>query len=192
MRWDALFEDMEAQLASVDRLELESEIAERSRADVAGIELADRLRGSLGLRVAVHLASGNAFEGTLSHVGAESLLLNDHHHQVLIPFAAASRYHGLGRLAVSEPSSVRRKLGLASALRGLARDRADVAVVLVGGTTEAAGLSGVIDRVGRDYFDLALTRPGEARRAANVSQIASIPFSSLAALRSVRGADRDH
>lgn len=189
MRWDALFEDMEAQLASVDRLDLESEIAERSRADVAGIELADRLRGSLGLRVAVHLASGAAFEGTLSHVGGESLLLNDQYHQVLIPFAAASRYQGLGRLAVSEPSSVRRKLGLASALRALARDRADVTVVLVGATAEAARLSGVIDRVGRDYLDLAVTRPGEARRVANVSQIASVPFSSLGALRSVRGAD---
>ncbi|KIS26879.1 hypothetical protein TV39_14000 [Arthrobacter sp. SPG23] len=189
MRWDALFGDMEAQLASVDRLDLESEISERSRAEVAGVELADRLRGSMGLRVAVHLVSGAVFEGTLGHVGGESLLLNDHHHQVLVPFAAVSRYHGLGRLAVSEPSSVRRKLGLASALRALARDRADLAVVLVGGTQEAAVLSGVIDRVGRDYLDLALTRPGEARRAANVSQIASVPFSSLGALRSVRGTE---
>lgn len=189
MRWDALFGDMEAQLASVDRLDLESEISERSRAEVAGVELADRLRGSMGLRVAVHLVSGAVFEGTLGHVGGESLVLNDHHHQVLVPFPAVSRYHGLGRLAVSEPSSVRRKLGLASALRALARDRADLAVVLVGGTQEAAVLSGVIDRVGRDYLDLALTRPGEARRAANVSQIASVPFSSLGALRSVRGTE---
>ncbi|WP_454698930.1 hypothetical protein [Arthrobacter humicola] len=189
MRWDALFEDMEAQLASVGRLELESEIAERSRADVAGVELADRLRGSLGLRVAVHLGSGAVFEGVLSHVGGESLVLNDPPHQVLVPFAAVSRYHGLGRLAMAEPSSVRRKLGLASALRGLARDRADLTVVLVGGAQGVAGLNGVIDRVGRDYFDLAMTRPGEVRRAANVSQIASVPFSSLGALRSVRGAD---
>jgi hypothetical protein len=189
MRWDALFEDMEAQMASVDRLELESEVAERSRADAAAVEVADRLRGSLGLLVAVHLGSGTVFEGTLGHVGAESLVLNDQHHQVLIPFAAVSRYHGLGRFALAEPSSVRRKLGLASALRGLARDRADVAVTLSGATSGAAGLSGVIDRVGRDYFDLALTRQGEVRRAANVSQVASVPFSSLGALRSFRGAE---
>ncbi|MDV8146511.1 hypothetical protein [Arthrobacter sp. B10-11] len=189
MRWDALFEDMEAQMASVDRLELESEIAERSRADVAGVDLADRLRASVGLIVAVHLGSGTVFEGTLGHVGAESLVLNDHRHQVLIPFAAVSRYNGLGRFAMAEPSSVRRKLGLASALRGLARDRADVAVTLGGATQGVVGLNGVIDRVGRDYFDLALTRPGEARRAANVSQVASVPFSSLGALRSVRGSE---
>lgn len=189
MRWDALFEDMEAQLASVDRLELESEIAERSRADVAGVDVADRLRGSLGLLVAVHLGAGTVFEGTLGHVGAESLVINDHRHQMLIPLAAVSYYHGLGRFAMAEPSSVRRKLGLASALRGLARDRADVAVTFAGATQGAAGLSGVIDRVGRDYFDVALTRPGEVRRAANVTQVASVPFSSLAALRSVRAAE---
>jgi hypothetical protein len=64
-----------------------------------------------------------------------------------------------------------------------------VAVTFAGATQGAAGLSGVIDRVGRDYFDVALTRPGEVRRAANVTQVASVPFSSLAALRSVRGAE---
>ena len=189
MRWDALFDDMEAQLASVDRLELEAEIAERSRADVAGVELEDRLRGSRGLRVGVHLASGSFFDGTLSHVGAESLVLSDPYRQVLIPYAAASRYQGLRRLAMEEPSSVRRKLGLASALRGLARDRADLSVFLIGGAEGMPGLSGVIDRVGRDYFDLAVTRPGEARRATNVSQVATVPFSALGALRSLRGAE---
>lgn len=189
MRWEALFDDMEAQLASADRLELEAEIGERSRADVAGVELADRLRGSLGLRVGVHLASGALFDGVLSHVGGESLVLSDPYQQVLIPYAAVSRYQGLGRLAVAEPSSVRRKLGLASALRGLARDRADLLVSLIGGAEGMSGLSGVIDRVGRDYFDLAVTRPGEARRAANVSQIATVPFSSLGALKSLRGAE---
>lgn len=188
MRWDALFGDMEAELASGDLLARESEIAERSRTDVAGVELADRLRGSLGLRVGVHLGSDAVFEGTLSHVGGESLVLDEHHHQVLIPYAAVSRYQGLGRLALTEQSSVRRKLGLASALRGLARDRAELAVFLAGGAQGGAGLSGVIDRVGRDYFDLAITRPGEARRAANVSQVASVPFASLRALRSMRGA----
>jgi hypothetical protein len=189
MRWDALFDDMEAQLASANRLELEAEIAERSRADVAGVELADRLRGSRGLRVGVHLTPGSFFDGTLTYVGAESLVLSDPYHQVLIPYAAVSRYQGLGRVALAEPSSVRRKLGLASALRGLARDRANLSVFLIGAGQAAAGLSGVIDRVGRDYFDLAFTRPGEPRRARNVSEVATVPFCALAALKSLRGAE---
>jgi hypothetical protein len=189
MRWDALFDDMEAQLSASDRLQLESEITERSRTDVAGVELEDRLRGSLGLRVVVHLRPGPVFSGALGHVGGESLVLNDRQYQVLIPYAAVSRYEGLGRHSLLEPSTVRRKLGLASALRGLARDRAALTVYLTGGPFEGTGLSGVIDRVGRDYFDLAVTRPGEPRRAANVSQVASVPFSSLGALRSMRGAE---
>lgn len=189
MRWDALFGDMEAQLSASDRLLQESEITERSRADVAGAQLADRLRASVGLRVVVHLNTGSVFDGTLGHVGGESLVINDQLHQVLIPYAAVSRYEGVGRFSLPEPSSVRRKIGLASALRGLARDRAALSVYLAGGTPQAAGLNGVIDRVGRDYFDLAITRPGEPRRAGNVSQVASVPFSSLGALKSLRGAE---
>lgn len=186
MRWDALFDDMEAQLASSDRLELDSEVAERWRADVAGVELADRLRGSVGLRVGAHLASDLVFEGTLSHVAGESLVLRDGPNQVLIPYDAVSRYQGLDRFAVAEPSSVRRKLGLASALRGLARDRAHLSVFLRSHGGGEAALSGVIDRVGRDHFDLAVTQSGEPRRASNVSQTATIPFGRLAALKSLR------
>jgi len=48
MRWDALFADMEAQLAASERLDLDAEIAERARVDAAAVELADRLRGSWG------------------------------------------------------------------------------------------------------------------------------------------------
>jgi hypothetical protein len=187
MRWNALFDDLEAQIAEADALGRESEISERSRADTASIALADRLRGSLGRHIGVHLVSGSAFTGTLSHAGADSLVLDEAVHQVLIPYAAISHYLGLGRIAVGEPSSVRRKLGLASALRSLARDRAGLTVLMARGA--AAGemrIPGVIDRVGRDFFDLAITPPGEARRSSNVADVATIPFGALLALRSMR------
>ncbi|XAS66200.1 hypothetical protein V3C33_11870 [Micrococcaceae bacterium Sec5.7] len=189
MRWDALFDDMEAQFAAGDRIGLEAEITERARVDTASIELADRLRGSLGRRIGVHLASGSAFEGMLSHAGADGLVLNEEQQQVLIPYASAARYVGLGRLAVGEPSTVRQKLGLASALRGLARDRSGLTVILGCGSTGEASLSGVIDRVGRDFFDLAITQPGEARRSGSVSQMSTVPFSALGALRSLRSGE---
>ena len=48
------------------------------------------------------------------------------------PMPRRSRYLGLSRLAVAEPSKVRQRLGLASALRGLARDRAGLAVLICG------------------------------------------------------------
>ncbi|WP_211877696.1 hypothetical protein [Pseudarthrobacter albicanus] len=188
MRWDALFEDMEAQLAAGERLDFDAEVAERTRADAAAVELADRLRGSLGLRIGIHLASGTLFEGVLSHVGSQSMVLDEPRHQMLIPQASAVRYTGLSRLAVTEHSMVRQRLGLASSLRALSRDRASLTVLVARGPAEAV-LHGVIDRVGQDFLDLALTHAGEDRRAANVRQTATIPFAALAGLRSSRGAD---
>lgn len=186
MRWDALFADLETQIAASERLDLDAEIAERARTEEAAVELADRLRGSLGQRIVVQLASGSTFEGTLSHAGSQALVLDEPQHQMLIPYASAVRYSGLSRLAIAEPSIVRQRLGLASALRGLARDRAVLAVLLDGGPAGESVVHGVIDRVGRDYLDLAVTGDGEDRRAANVRQPATIPFTALAGIRSAR------
>lgn len=188
MRWDALFEDLEAQLAGGERRDFDAEVAERARVDAAAVELADRLRGSLGLRIGIHLGSGTRLEGILRHVGSQSLVLDEPRHQVLVPQSSAVRYSGLSRLAVTEQSPVRRRLGLASSLRALARDRASLTVLVARGPTEWM-LHGVIDRVGRDFLDLAVTAAGEERRAGNVRETATIPFQALAGLRSSRGAD---
>jgi hypothetical protein len=178
MRWDALFDDMEAQLAARQQLDFEAEIAERALVDAAGVELADRL----GIRV--HLTSGSAFEGVLSHAGSEALVLDEPHHQVLVPYAAAVHYVGLSRLAVPERSKVRQRLGLGSALRGLARSRARVTILVSRGPVETA-FHGVIDTVGRDFLDLAVPREGGGRRPANDRQAVTIPFGALAGIRSV-------
>lgn len=189
MRWNALFEDMEAQLAEAATLAFESEVSERSRADVGLVGLIDRLRGSLGGGVGVHLVSGSTFTGTLSHVGAESLVVDEVAHQVLIPFAAVAHYSGIGRIALGEPSAVRTRVGLASALRGLARDRAPLTVLLAKGESGEQRIPGVIDRVGRDFIDLAMTPLGEARRASGTLDIATVPFGALRALRSMRSGE---
>lgn len=186
MRWDALFDDLETQMAAGYRLDLDAEITERTRAEEAAVELADRLRGSLGRLIVVQLASGSTIEGTLSHVGSQAFVLDEPQHQMLVPYASAVRYLGLSRLALAETSKVRQRLGLASALRGLARDRAGLTVLLAGGLAGETTLFGVIDRVGRDYLDFAVTGDGEERRAANVRQLATIPFAALAGIRSAR------
>ncbi|NUS35827.1 MAG: hypothetical protein HOQ04_05100, partial [Pseudarthrobacter sp.] len=172
MRWDALFDDMESQFAEADRLALEAEINERSRAELVTVALEDRLRAALGLRIGVHLSCGESVQGEVMHVGADALLLNDDQHQVLVPFAAAARYVGLGRHANAGAPPVRRAIGLAHSLRCLARDRADLSVTL-GGGAGTVRLSGVIDRVGKDYIDLASVSVGEARRHHNVGQVST-------------------
>ncbi|MFH5878094.1 hypothetical protein [Arthrobacter sp. NA-172] len=190
MRWDALFEDMEAQLASERLLELESEISERARVEIAGIEVSDRLRGAVGLTIDVMLRSGRVASGALSHVGSEWLVLNEGRHQWFVPGAAVLTYQGLGRQVTVGRSKIPQRLGMASAFRMLARDRAELAVYLLAGTSEGPAMRGVIDRVGKDHFDLAIVMPGEVRRSGNVLSVATVPFQSLAALRSLRGEDR--
>ncbi|NUT70018.1 hypothetical protein [Pseudarthrobacter sp. C4D7] len=185
MRWDALFDDMENQLAEADRLMLESEIAERTRAEFVGLQLGDRLRAVAGYRIGVHLLCGESAHGELIHVGADALVLREERHQALIPYAAIARYVGLGRHMRTEDSSVRRSIGLAHSLRALSRDRKEIAVTL-SGHTGTARLDGVIDRVGRDYIDLASVVPGEARRAHSVGQVSAIPFSALSVIRALR------
>lgn len=186
MRWDALFNDMENQLAESERLSLEAEINERTRAELVAVGLGDRLRGALGCRLAVHLDCGDLVRGTLSHAGSDALVLNEEQHQVLIPYAAVAWYAGVGRMSAAEPSVVRRGIGLAHALRGLARDRAELSVTVGRHGGGAARLAGVIDRVGKDHVDLAIHTPGEPRRSYHVSQVAVIPFAGLAAIRSLR------
>ncbi|TQJ41552.1 hypothetical protein FBY33_3667 [Arthrobacter sp. SLBN-112] len=183
MRWDALFNDMESQLAEADRLALDTELNERTRVEMVSLPLEDRLRAAVGHRIGVQLSCGDMVQGELTHAGADALVLYEDQTQVLIPYAAAMRYVGLGRQAHAENSPVRRSIGLAHALRGLARDRAEVSVT-IGGTAGAVRLAGVIDRVGRDYIDLAAVVPGEPRRSRSVGQVSAIPFTALAMIRS--------
>ena len=183
MRWDALFNDLESQLEEADRLALDSEISERTRAEMVSLPLEYRLRAAVGYRIGVHLLCGESVQGELRHAGADALVLDEEQHQVLIPYTAAARYVGLGRHARREGSTVRRSIGLAHSLRGLARDRAELSVT-VGGGTGVGRLAGVIDRVGRDYIDLASVTPGEARRSRSVTEVSAIPFTALAMIRS--------
>ena len=183
MRWDALFNDMESQLAEADRLALETEVNDRARAEMVGLPLEDRLRATIGCRIGVHLLCGDSIQGELLHAGADALVLDADRHQVLIPYWAAARYTGLGRHMRAENSRVRRSLGFAHSLRSLARDRSEL-VVTIGGGAGMTRLAGVIDRVGSDYLDLAAVVPGEARRSGSVGQVSAIPFSVVAMVRS--------
>lgn len=188
MRWDALFNDMESQFAESDRLALDSEISERARIEAVDVGFADRLRAVVGSRVGVQLSCGESIEGTLSHAGADALVLDEGPHQMLVPYGAVLRYVGLGRFSLAEASIVRRAIGLAHSLRALARDRAELTVTL-GSSTGSVRLEGVVDRVGKDYLDLALLTPAEARRSHHVRQVSTIPFTALAVIRSRRSGD---
>jgi hypothetical protein len=182
MRWDSLFSDLEGQFSAGRALEAEAEITERARVELAGIELGDRLRGAFGAEIKIVLVDGRVIRGRLSHVGSEWLVLTEGMRQWLLPYSSVVSYQGLGRVALRPESRIQQSLGIASALRALAKDRSEVVIHLKVSVGDGYKLQGVMDRVGRDYFDLAVLQHGEVRRAGNVAAVMTIPFSSLAAL----------
>jgi hypothetical protein len=182
VRWEELFGDLEGQLAQADAAALASEVADRTRRELARIRLVDRLRASTGAELSCRVMGAGAVSGRLVDVGPDWLLLAERQaRESLVPTAAVLAVAGLGSRA-AEPGSegeVAARLGLGHALRALARDRAEVSVVLIDGSA----LSGTVDRVGADFFDLAEHGPGEPRRPATVRAVRSVPFAAVGVVR---------
>ena len=183
MRWQALFDDLEAQMEAAEAAELRSEVADRTRRELALLRIVDRLHETRGHAIAATVWGAGVVHGRLLDAGADWLLVEETgHREVLIPLAAVLGVTGVGaQSAVPEgEGEVGRRLDLRWALRGLARDRAGVTVVLRDGST----VRGTLDRIGADHVDLAEHAPGEARRAGAVRQVRLVPITSLALLRS--------
>jgi hypothetical protein len=181
VRWDRLFADLDAQLDSAQAGELAGEVSDRSRREVARLQLADRARLATGAQLSAGVAGAGTLSGRLLRSGPGWWLLRADGGEILVNTGALVWVAGLPALA-AEPEAtpaVERRMGLGYVLRGIARDRTAVRVVL----TDAATLTGTIDRVGADFIDLAEHAPGEARRASTVRGARTIPFSGLAAVR---------
>lgn len=181
MRWDSLFNDFEAQFASDRRLAQEAEITERARVEASQVTLADRLRGTLGSEAIFVLSTGARVSGTLGYVGRDWFVLAEGMRQWLVPLGSLSYVEALGRRVQKTENTRIGSLPLPSAIRRLARDRAEVAVHVVTGQDRGRVLEGVVDGVGQDFLDLAVTR-GETRRREAVALVATVPFASLAAV----------
>lgn len=181
MRWAALFEDLEGQLAAAEQLDLASEVSERARMDQAAISLADRLRGQIGCLLRARVQADETFDGRLVHVGSEWLVLEAGPRSVLIPMAATMAFRGLGRSTSMEQSFSENKLKLTSALRALSRDRTLLSVHMKESGREGAA-TGTIDRVGNDFIEVAVVPSGEYRRARNVSEVVTVPLHAIGAI----------
>lgn len=174
MRWERLFADLEGQLEAEARLDLDAEVAERTRRERAAVELLTRLAGHRGRTIRLMLRTGGAVEGELRDLGSDWLLVRSASSgEVLVPIAAVVGLVGLG-VRVEQPGLARR-FGLGYALRLLARDRATVQLTDLSGQQ----CTGTIDVVGADAFDLAEHRLGEPRRAGNLTGGRTVPFDAV-------------
>jgi hypothetical protein len=182
VRWDRLFDDLEAQLELADREEFAAEVADRSRREVALVHLLDRLRQALGAPIDLGVDGAGALNGVVRRVGQGWLLLDvASQREALVPGHAILAVSGLPA-AAAEPGSigaVQSRLDLGHVLRAIARDRSAVTVVLRDGSQYA----GTLDRVGADFVDLAEHAPGEPRRAEHVSGVRTVAFAGISVVR---------
>jgi hypothetical protein len=181
VRWESLFEDLEAQLEEEDRLARAAEVVERTRAERAALTLLDRLLAHVGQSLGWHLIDGDVLAGRLIEVGTDWVMLESGP-QLVVPLPAVAAVSGLSRMALTGPAPARR-LGLGVVLRGLSRDRSAVAVRVRGGRL----VLGTVDRVGADHLDLAVHVADEVRRPGAVSGVQTIPFASVLSVRLAGG-----
>lgn len=179
MRWDRLFDDLEAQLALDDVRELEAEVADRTRRERALLDVHTRLLANVGSSHVGLRLPARVVAGCLVDVGPDwALVETAPGRPVLVALAAVRAVSGVGPGART-PSVVARRFGLGAALRAVSRDRAVVEVADVDGQ----GVTGTIDVVGADHLELAEHASDEVRRTANVTGRLLVPFWSLGSVR---------
>ena len=179
-RWSQFFGDLESQVESLAGAEEQGEIAERTRIETGRLGLADRLRPAEGHALEVRCAGLGMLRGRLERVGGDWLLLTEPSGvESLIPAASVIAVTGLGRWSTVAGGEVDRRLGLRSALRALAQDRATIRVLLVDG----GSIAGTVDRVGFDFLELAEHPVGEPRRASSVLRVWTLPLHGIGVIR---------
>ena len=149
MRWDALFDDLEGQMAAAHDDDWRAEVSERTRGERAAVDLPARIAGAQGTSVSVVLSDGEVLLGVVTDSAhAWVLLVDEGGREHLVPMAAIASISGLSG-AAHHVTAVERRLGLSHALRALSRDRARVRVRTRGSETH-----GVIAAVYADHIDL--------------------------------------
>lgn len=181
MRWDRLFNDLQAQMDADGQRELDLEVSDRTRRERAQVGLHERLVAHRGLGVELRLAAGVVVTGSVADAGLDWLLVGDGNDRgSLVPFRAIVTINGLGIRAATGTSVVTAKrFGLGYALRGLSRDRSVVSLTDICGSVT----TGTIDAVGADALDLSEHPADVARRAVNIVARRVIPFTAIVVVR---------
>ncbi len=181
MRWDELFEGLERQFDGLRDAVEDADHGERVRVEFGAVSAVERLAGSVGGLLGLQLSDGQRISGRLTRVGVDWLLL----HQagvvdLLVAWPAVTGVEGLSLRTGPHLGVVDRRFDLRKAVRTLARDRAPVTVH----TAHGAELSGTIDRVGADFFELAAHAAWETRRRTAVRGVVLVPLGAVLMIRS--------
>lgn len=180
MRWQELFADLEGEARSLERAEQDSEVAERTRAEIGQIALANRLRAQVAQPVTLLVRGSREVSGDVQRVGADWVLLSSPHDE-LVPLLAISAVVNLPPSAVTTDGVgvVAGRVTLSAVLRALARDRSGVSVWMWDG----GHIAGTPDRVGLDHLDLAVHDLDGAPRRSEVRTRMTVAFAAISLVR---------
>ncbi|APX34687.1 hypothetical protein BH708_06490 [Brachybacterium sp. P6-10-X1] len=179
MRFERIFEDLEARFAHHEREEMRAVSEDLARAERAQLSLADRLRGAGGSPLALHLGTALRLEGTVEDVGEGWVSLHEEggRRRTVVPLPAIALLEGLPVRARPAEETRRSTLGLGSVLRSIARDRSVVRL-----ETTAGGIMGRLAAVGADAVDVHSLPTGESGAAPGSTRI-TVAMGALLAVR---------
>ena len=192
MRWDSLFDDLEGQLEQELTAEGDELRAEEERLRLGRLSLRDRICAAVAAAPAepirLRLVTGEPLAVTVRTIGRDWVsgeIADGPRQGVLVPLPAVAAVLVAPRLvaATLEPPvdadrGLPARLGLPFVLRDLARRRVPVTLQLGSGALE-----GTIDRVGRDFLDLAAHDLDRPRRSAAVRGIHVVALAAVLAVR---------
>lgn len=180
MRWESLFDDLEAAFVAEAEAELEAEIAEAVRLERSALRFVDRLRASRGTQVQLQVAGGRRVDLRVGAVGEDWISGAEGPREVLIPASAVHSAVGLARQGQAEASHVRRRLGITAPLRQLLRDRAQIVVL----GAEGVLLEGLLMEVGRDALEVLPAPRGELPRRRGAQETVTVPLAAAVMISS--------
>ncbi len=174
MTWEeqlfSLFEDLEQQADGLFHVERVVEIADRAQAEYAAVTWASRLVASVGSPITLRVNGVGEVVGDLRRVGAGWCLVASAWQEWVVALAAVQEVRGASSRSVPESAwSPLSRLGLASALRGVAEVHGRCVVHLLDGISHDA----LPERVGADFFEV---RIGASSRVL-------FPFDAIAAVQ---------
>lgn len=162
MAWDeelfTLFDDLERQAQAQFSAEREVELADRSRAEYASVSWGSRVMASAGSPVSLDVLGVGTVAGSLDRVSDGWCLVRAAVRDWIVCWDAIGSIAGASARSLPELAwSPLARLGLGSALRGLADAGQDCVLHLGDGTRYDATLG----RVGQDFVEARVGARGE-------------------------------
>ena len=143
-------DELEHRAEAVFHLERLPELADRSRAEYAGVTLASRLMASVGAPVALEVTGVGLVDGSLARVASDWCAVRGPGQDWAIRLDAVTTVRGASERSVPEVAWSRLAgLGFVSALRGLADGGAPCVLRLRDGAAHEV----VLHRVGADFVE---------------------------------------